>query len=394
MKMAGYLFTFSDKDSLDKCMREGSYATLMSVSWNGAVAATLGDYATMQAGDSVYLFSNRMVYGIGEIIEIEDGVTVAENFPAATSSSKIDYHSANLDSITDEPIVTAGEKPKAKRWVIAFKPSPALFAKGVDMDDLLASNPKAFRSLRVFWKRSFIKLDDEEELAFRTAILRRNSEAIKNSGMSDTVVSDYRSTLKCYRERLRGKRPELGIAGLMREKRKKDGSLASEMLLEVATLWQLHRHDPRSEAVFGRWDYLSHQVPASPMKAVDYMDRMDIFGYRWIEGFKPIIGKYLVVELKKDVVSGTDIQQVMKYVDWCRNEYANGDYSLITAFLVGRHIDKASVRESIATAERNYVVGARPPESHVWDDLHFVEYEVRDSGDVEYRLVEIPGGDD
>jgi hypothetical protein len=39
---------------------------------------------------------------------------------------------------------------------------------------------------------------------------------------------------------------------------------------------------------FGKWDYLLHQVVASPFKPVDYMDKMDVFGYRFIPSFSTI----------------------------------------------------------------------------------------------------------
>lgn len=47
-----------------------------------------------------------------------------------------------------------------------------------------------------------------------------------------------------------------------------------------------------------------------------YMDRMDVFGYQWLEPSDKIVGKCFVAEIKKDRVCGEDLQQVMKYVDW------------------------------------------------------------------------------
>lgn len=84
------------------------------------------------------------------------------------------------------------------------------------------------------------------------------------------------------------------------------------MLLEVGLLYQLSTHDTETEAVFGKWDYLSHQVAASPMKPVQWVDRIDVFALRYIIGNAPIVECYGIVELKKDTVTGDDIQQVMK----------------------------------------------------------------------------------
>ncbi len=68
--MAGYLFTFSDHKSLEKCIELGFYSPLMSPKWSIATTATLADFVTMQTGDNVYFFSERMVYGIGEVIGV------------------------------------------------------------------------------------------------------------------------------------------------------------------------------------------------------------------------------------------------------------------------------------------------------------------------------------
>ena len=157
--MAGYLFTFKSPELLFECIRNGVYSTKMSPRWTQATESTLADYVGMAPGDNVYFFSKRTVYGIGEIIEIAPGQTVINNVPSATDGTVIDYKFIDPDPVisTDNSVFDEG---RIQRWVIAFKPSPFFFETGIDMDDLLQSNPTAFRSLRVFWNRSFIKLDD------------------------------------------------------------------------------------------------------------------------------------------------------------------------------------------------------------------------------------------
>lgn len=44
------------------------------------------------------------------------------------------------------------------------------------MDDVLASNPAAFRKLRFFHQRSFIQLDDVENLALKTFIIQKHEQ--------------------------------------------------------------------------------------------------------------------------------------------------------------------------------------------------------------------------
>lgn len=380
--MAGYLFTFSGTESLFETMRRGSYTTLMNVTWGQASVSTLGDFATMRPGDSVYFFSKRMVYGIGRIVQVVPGVTVLENFEGSTGLTL-----SSEDDLPADPLLMETASGKVGRWVIAFEPDPYMLATGIDMDDLLASNPRAFRSLRVFWKRTFIKLDDDEDMAFRAAILRRNIDTLREPWNGGTLAVEYANEHARLREVIAGRRLAPDVQGLVERTRLADGKAKTEMTLEVALLQQLATHDEQTEAVFGGWDYLSHQVHASPAKAVDYMDKIDVFGYRWIAGYKPIVERYLVVELKRDMVVGNDLQQVMKYVDWVRSEYANGDYSQVSAFLVGHDFDMESVEGTLPTVERYSLSGYRPPVPYRWSDITLVEYSVDDDGHVSFRSV-------
>ena len=384
--MAGYLFTFGDETSLFESIRRGSYSTLMNPTWNDTVASTLGDYVTMRPGDSVFFFSKRTIYGIGEIVELTAHTVAIENYEGASLKPKVEYAFISLNSVIDDPIVTTESGERVKRWIIAFKPSPLFFAAGIDMDDLLTSEPKAFRSLRVFERRSFIKLDDEEEAAFKAAILRRNIKALYNPDSESIIECDHKKTLEMIRRRIRSRNASLDIPGLLSSSRKQNGALTSEMLLEVGLLHQLSSHNMETEAIFGSWDYLSHQVAASPMKPIRWMDRIDVFAFRYIKGHVPIVESYGIVELKKDTVTGNDIQQVMKYVDWVNREYGTGDYSLIEAFLVGRDFDETSMREYAGTAERKYTIG-RPARSEKWRNLKFVRYCVDESGIISFSEV-------
>ena len=380
--MAGYLFTFSDEKSLLEAMRRGSYTTLMNVRWGPAALSTLGDYATMRPGDSVYFFSSRMVYGIGSIVQVVPGHTVLENYEGSTGTTL-----ASPSDLPSDALMGTRTEDRVGRWVIAFEPDPCMFGTGIDMDDLLASNPRAFRSLRVFWKRSFIKLDDEEDMAFRTAILRRNAAVLRDPSGMGTMEIEYTSEHAHLRAAAIGRSLAPDIQSLVGKTRLGDGRAKTEMMLEVALLHQLSEHDAATERVFGKWDYLSHQVHASPAKAVDYMDKIDVFGYRWIEGYRPIVEKYLVVELKQGTVVGSDLQQVMKYVDWVRGEYANGDYSLVGAFLVGHDFDMVSINEALPTVERYSLSGYRPPIPYRWADITMARYSIEADGHVSFHIV-------
>lgn len=68
------------------------------------------------------------------------------------------------------------------------------------------------------------------------------------------------------------------------------------MALEAAVVYDLC-HERIVD--LGRWDYVSHQVIASPFKPIDYMDKIDVLAARYLTDTK-ITCKYLTVELKKD----------------------------------------------------------------------------------------------
>lgn len=252
------------------------------------------------------------------------------------------------------------------------------------MDDLLLSNAHAFRSLRVFWKRSFIKLD-EENAAFEAALLRKNIDHLDND---EQLACNYEATQQqMLSSKLTIEKPD--IEGLILQDRNGNGFLNSEMILELGLLHQLTHSEFSATQAFGKWDYLSHQIAASPMKAVDYMDRADVFRYTWISGYdNAFIEKYLVCELKKGKINADeDIRQLMKYVDWVCDEYANGDYSQIEAFLVGSKIGNYDIEALLQLVLRSHLSGHRPPSNEIWNSVSLVTYQAVDSGKPEFERV-------
>lgn len=79
----------------------------------------------------------------------------------------------------------------------------------------------------------------------------------------------------------------------------KGNSITHEMALELSIIEYLTNNHSNATQIFGKnWDYLSHQVAASPFKPPEYIDRMDIFGYKYIPNFRPTKSKFLLIELK------------------------------------------------------------------------------------------------
>ena len=155
------------------------------------------------------------------------------------------------------------------------------------------------------------------------------------------------------------------------------------MALE-ASLCEILSTDDRKP--FGKWDYISHQVAASPFKPIDYMDKMDIFGYRYIDGYD-IKSKYMIAELKKGEATVEIVEQIMKYVDWVSNEYANKDYSMIEAYIIASSFGDKVIDLVKKHCVRNFTKGYRPAEFCEWNDVKMVRYKVLED-DIVFSLVE------
>jgi hypothetical protein len=104
------------------------------------------------------------------------------------------------------------------------------------------------------------------------------------------------------------------------------------------------------------------------------MDKMDLFGYAYIPDFKPTKSRFLVGELKKDVAKLEDVDQLLKYVDWVKDEYCFGDYAMIHAFLIAYEFDQSAIQHTCTVGVRRYTVGVRPAQSLEWSNVKLVKY--------------------
>ena len=174
--MAGYIFAVSKDKWKTFCadsLRKGFFTPYTkSLTDNGmtprrrqamskVLAATFGDFISMNPGDNIYFLSNRKIYGIGKAVKVGPFDCKYDNYPNASAllpSPRV----AKKDYLTTHDT--------RARWVVFFEPSPYFFKKGVDMDDVLRYRPQAFKVLRAFEGLSFIKIDDEENRALREYI--------------------------------------------------------------------------------------------------------------------------------------------------------------------------------------------------------------------------------
>lgn len=374
--MAGYLITLNNEHHLAEIVKNGIYSTILSSpktsSWKVHHEGTFADYLSMKAGDLVFFFVKRKIYGCGKLVNIGDDCKYLNYTEAGQPNGD------RSDSFDNTRLLETSTSEN--RCFCTFVPFPVFFKKGIDMDAILQNRDDPFRSVRTLWKLSFIKLDDDESQALFRIIMKANENCIDESETHyefDISVHDRIARLALYNYKLN--RQLLITAG----KDKKSNHLRHEMALEAALCEILTTTD---SIPFGKWDYISHQVPASPFKPIDYMDKIDVFGYRYIPGYD-IKSKFLIAELKKDVASGDIVEQIMKYVDWVSNEYANRDYSMIEAFIIASDFEKDVKALVEKHCVRNFTKGFRPTEFCVWNNIKMVRYEIIDD-DIRFSVVE------
>lgn len=349
-----------------KVVASGVYSPNMNIpqknEWNGVQEGTVADFLSMREGDHIYFFCKRKVYGIGKLIKVA-GDCIHLNFPNADFPLAKNYQDLKGEAILNKSAFNLGN-----RFLCTFTGSPHFFERGVDMDDLLASNPQAFKMLRVFSKLTFIKVDDEEDKAIFNMLLKENEKYL--DGIEGVIPVN--SSIQSRIELIRDKRYDLTAKEVLKLAYKK-GQIAHEKAIEAAIMEMLRNKE--NDSLLNSWDYISRQVIASPFKSPEYIDKMDIFGYKYIKGYSPAISKFLLIEVKRDIAKKDVIHQAMKYVDWIKDEYSYGDYNQIEAYIIAKKFPQEVLEEKRVYATRTYLKGRRPPVTVKWDNLKLIEYE-------------------
>ena len=372
--MAGYVFAIGGDSNpvavIKEAAEKGVYAVFMRSIAPTPFEGTLADYVSMKPGDSIYFFCKRKYYGVGELVNVGFDCKYC-NYPSASNVATTSY-----DRIKDELLVDFGPDSDKYRWICTFKGSPHFFENGLDTDEILNYKPATFKMLRAFWKVSFIKLGDEENESLKEIFLLHNQEALSTG---TGILSEDPATHKKIRDKV-SEAYRISVTPVL-ESCCRGSRLGHEMALEAVTVQAL-----AADAIpaLGHWDYISHQVIASPFKPIDYMDKIDIFASRYLPGTK-IQCKYLVAELKKDEADYATIDQVMKYVDWVCNEYAYGDYGSIDACVIAYGYPDDIFTYIEKNGKRNYILGSHPVTNKQWGALKLISYRYID-GNVEYRL--------
>ena len=381
--MAGYIFAVAKDSWNDFCeenLKKGFFAPFVSMldktktarqikSIYNVLLASYADLVTMKAGDNIYFLSNRKLYGIGNAVNIDSDCKYDNyiNASALLSDDQVETDSALTTQATNA------------RWVCFFVPAPQFFKLGVDMDDVLRYKPNIFKMLRAFENRSFIKIDDEENRALKEYIFLENEKV----GRSEEVHFAFDDSLHAS---LHDRDLLPYILNLRKALEAHDiDELRSEMLVEAFFLQKVAKG---KIPFMGSWDHLTHQLIASPFKPLKYIDKIDVFGYRFSEHYPDdpkLITKFLIIELKKDKVNKSTLEQLMQYVDWICDEYASGDYSLIEAYVLGPGIVRNTAQAKQDVCQRSYIASTHPVVQKKWTNVKFIQYQI-EKGDIFFSL--------
>lgn len=361
--MAGYVFAIGGDenpvDIIQQCAEKGVYSTVINSLAPTPFEGTLADYLSMKPGDNIYFFCKRKYYGVGELISVGPDCKYC-NFPQASALSAFTY-----EEIQDKLLVDFGAESYKNRWICTFKGSPYFFENGIDTDEILSYKPNTFKMLRAFWKVSFIKLGDEENTSLKEIfLLRHQREMQSQTGIFNTNESTHTEiTNKNLEEYLITPQKMLETCCI-------DNRVKHEMALEAKVVYDLCQGIIPE---MGTWDYVSHQVVASPFKPVDYMDKIDVLAMKYLPGTK-IPCKFLVTELKKDGANNETINQVLKYVDWVCSEYAYGDYESIDACIIASSYPDNINDYYRDVVQRYYTLGSHPVRNKQWASLKLFVY--------------------
>ena len=374
--MAGFIFSIGNSAGIEgvkSCIQKGMFsarvpADLGSSMAKQVVASVLCDYLSMQPGDNVYFLSKRKIYGVGKLVNVNGQNTcILKNYPSASQL-------ITFDSIPDGEVPLEEDDP-TYRWHCFFEPEGQFFSAGVDMDDVLGYRPNSFRMLRAFQDRSFIKIDDEENRALKEYLYLANQHTTEIFTFSDENhariaaidITPYTVTTQ-------------ETIATMHDA---SGEVALEMLVEAAVIEELQKTD----GAFGNWDYVSHQVIASPFKPISYIDKIDVFAYRLLQRYpsevKPV-ERYLIIELKKGIANHDTVLQAMRYVDWVCKEYAAGDYSRIEAKIIAHSYRRNVNRNRDEDCTRHFITTTHPIVSAKWDNLKLYRYELDDDASISF----------
>lgn len=398
--MKGVIFSIKkNKKSVEdvlNILREGFHGVWQSPSgkkpedreWNAQQVGTFADYSTLEPGDKVFLFRDRVIYGIGEL-KIPESLEV--DTPALLNYPNSDEHS--FEEPEEEPLYKPEEWDRL-RVVFPFIPGPRLFEEGIDMDKALSSPMREyFWGLR-FWRGfSFRLLGETETEALVKMFLKRfeGEEGLEpkrdESSHMEYVEKNFHGTFS----------PEFHISKNPSAHLKEGVTFRKENWVHATLIEALRTNDGESLPsclIDSNRKNVFREMTASPPKPPKWADSIDVVSTYHHPEYEDVTTRYSVFEVKKDEVDSSKVEdynkkisQVMKYVDFIAQKYTDGDYGGIDAYYVARDFSEEFLEfyteskeggqtdSDIISPTRDYIVDTHDVETaEVWDNLKLLKY--------------------
>lgn len=395
----------SAKQILYDLCKYGYYSTNLPLNngvqkWSKPKTATFADYFSMREGDYIFFFFDRKIYGVGKLTNLSE----------LNDCKFWTYKDANFPATSVVSLPLFEEIKLENRCVCFFEPI-TFFSHAIDMDEALTTYPKSFKSLRVIQGRSFIKMDDEEAQALYAVLEKSNSVLINSAAdWNPPEFDNSKQQLAKSKIDFNPSIYDFSIGALLTNfpqylvDNNRDG-IQEEMAIEAALIDILNRG---GSEIFGKLDYVSHQVSASPAKPVEYMEWMDVFGYKTSQSLVSMsiptmfaISDYYVFEIKRGSLKlehrgsretnqikerKTVANQLMKYVDWIANNYASGKYLMVNGVIIAKEFDREFINYCKEKCIRNYNSGYRNSVPSTWDKIKLIKYSF-DGNSISFELV-------
>lgn len=423
---AGYIFGYNIekpndskiKEEIKKIFDEGCFGTRNNSPKNRN--KIFCDYLSMKPGDNIYFFCHRKLYGIGTLIIDKNRFSKENSFDDcmfwASEDKKNEFISESQKQNNNNTQISKNVADAMVHIKFTFQYDSDFYNSEdkepvrADMDDVLKYKPSSFRNLRFFSNLSFIKIDDEENQALKE-FFYLNREIQKH------VAKNIDIQRKIPEEELKPQQnKKQGLLKIIAKDiytyNNNTTELPQEMILEAHVIEALKKGKNELTTILGEWDYISHQVVASPFKPAEYSEHMDIFCIKYLKspGMQHVPCGFLILELKKGELSvnrkkkeypkGGEVEetlnQLMKYVDWVCNEYAHGDYRLIKSAIIANsyRLEKKGKKgeqkenpifqlEKMVT--RHSLTETHPISHESWSDVSLISYSYRSNGKMEYK---------
>lgn len=274
--LAGVIINLSGPEPRERYCTSGAYSYKQRRpaagrrGW-GQYEKALADYLALGDGDLVFFFENRRIYGTGRIVRLPgtERATLC-NYPRSWDLWKDPEPMFLWDNEPEDDLV---DHP----FVVFFTPDPAWYTQGIDMDEALESDAHGYvRSLPFFSGVSFARIDAFEAAHLASLIRKANTAG---DSYPDKHKEVHRRATRVLANH--AKVFNIDVDALVQQY-SEDQLLRHETLLEAWLIdafrnrWELVRPimGGRSQPTF-----VARQVPASPFKPPEYIDRIDLLAY-------------------------------------------------------------------------------------------------------------------